>query len=278
MKTLYVTDMDGTLLRPDSRVSYQSSSIISDLSNQGALITVATARTPATVEPLLRGTHLNAPAIVMTGAALYNREDNIYSHVNFFPSNHLTTVLEICHGLGFFPFVYVLAQDGKLDVYHGGKGLNKHEDAFYLERCRLKLKRFHLSELAPARAKNATILLFAMSERTAIEKAAAQLKEHTDCAISCYPDIFNPEVALLEIFAPGVSKAIAVEKMKARTGAEKLVVFGDNLNDLPMFKIADVAVAVENALPEVKAAADIVIEPNYTDSVARFMASDFHSK
>ena len=41
MKTLYVTDMDGTLLDGDSRVSERSAEIISDLTRQGAPITVA---------------------------------------------------------------------------------------------------------------------------------------------------------------------------------------------------------------------------------------------
>jgi len=49
------------------------------------------------------------------------------------------------------------------------------------------------------------------------------------------------------------------------------VVFGDNLNDLPMMAVADVAVAVENALPEVKAKADVVIGPNTDDAVARWI-------
>ena len=64
-------------------------------------------------------------------------------------------------------------------------------------------------------------------------------------------------------------------RLKEELGADRLVVFGDSLNDLPMLAVADVAVAVANALPEVREAADIVIEPNYTDSVARFIASDF---
>ncbi len=56
-----------------------------------------------------------------------------------------------------------------------------------------------------------------------------------------------------------------------------MVAFGDNLNDLPMFGVADLAVAVGNALPDVKDAADVVIDPNYTDSVARFIESDFYN-
>ena len=42
-----------------------------------------------------------------------------------------------------------------------------------------------------------------------------------------------------------------------------------------MLRSADVAVAVENALPEVKAIADVVIGPNTDDSVARFIQQDF---
>ena len=35
--------------------------------------------------------------------------------------------------------------------------------------------------------------------------------------------------------------------MKKKTGADRVVAFGDNLNDIPMLQAADVAVAVENA-------------------------------
>ena len=42
-----------------------------------------------------------------------------------------------------------------------------------------------------------------------------------------------------------------------------------------MFALADVAVAVDNALPAVKAAADIVIGRNSSDAVARFIRTDF---
>ncbi len=51
--------------------------------------------------------------------------------------------------------------------------------------------------------------------------------------------------------------------------------FGDNLNDIPMLQVADVAVAVDNALPETKAAADVVIGPNTADSVALYIEEDF---
>ena len=100
---------------------------------------------------------------------------------------------------------------------------------------------------------------------------ADELREQCRCSVSSYPDIFNPDIAFLEVFAPGVSKASAVEKLKRMTGADRLTVFGDNINDLPMMAVADVAVAVGNALPEVKAAADIVIGSNRDDAVALYV-------
>ena len=64
-KTLYVSDMDGTLLGSDGRVSDRTAGIITRLSYLGVPITVATARTPATVRPLLAHTHTIVDAVVM---------------------------------------------------------------------------------------------------------------------------------------------------------------------------------------------------------------------
>ena len=53
--TLYVSDMDGTLLNSQSVISPATAAILSRVISAGALFTVATARTPATVVPLLSG-------------------------------------------------------------------------------------------------------------------------------------------------------------------------------------------------------------------------------
>jgi 5-amino-6-(5-phospho-D-ribitylamino)uracil phosphatase len=55
----------------------------------------------------------------------------------------------------------------------------------------------------------------------------------------------------------------------------ELVVFGDGANDLSMFRLADRALAMANALDEVKAAATAVIGPNTEDSVARTIRDDW---
>ena len=76
--------------------------------------------------------------------------------------------------------------------------------------------------------------------------------------------------ALLEISAPGVTKASALAGLAARAGipAAEVVAFGDMPNDLPMLAWAGRAVAVANAHPEVLAVADEVTASNDEDGVA----------
>lgn len=271
--TLYVSDMDGTLLGSDSLVSKRSAEIISDLSRRGALITVATARTPATVVPLLSETFTAAPAIVMTGAAQWDRTPGEYRNVHFIPHADLELIIEVLGRYGIHPFVYSLDSPSFLNVYHAAPTLNPQEKDFYAARCHLTLKHFYLGACAPDLTR--IPLCYAVGKHDRMFAAAEELKRCEGVSLSCYYDIFDHDVAHLELQAAGVSKAAAVLELKAALGVKRVVAFGDNLNDLPMLAVADCAVAVGNAFDEVKAKADYVIGPNSEDSVAEFIRDDF---
>lgn len=273
MKTLYVSDMDGTLLGSDSRISARTANIISDLTRKGALITVATARTPATVVPLLAGVQTIPPAIVMTGAALWDRDPGSFSDVHLIDCDLRHDVESILRRHAVSPFIYTPVRDSFLDVYHEGQKLNRQEEKFVTDRIGLTLKCFHLKSKAPDNAR--VILFYATGDKNVIFEAGIRLKEQTGCSVFAYSDIFDHGMAHLEVFAHGVSKAAAVRSLKKRLCVDRVVAFGDNLNDLPMLEAADYAVAVGNAFDEVKQAADAVIGPNTADSVAEFIMKDF---
>ena len=275
MATLYVSDLDGTLLGNDSRVSAATADIINDLTARGAMVTVATARTIATVVPLLEGIDMSVPAIVMTGTATYDLRAGRYIEMARLRSDECVAVERECRAVGLTPFVYTHGDDYILKVYHDAPALNNYEDVFVAERSNLKLKHFYLNTPTPREAEDRTILYFAIDRREAVEHAVARLRACTSLSVSCYTDNFNRDVGMLDVYAPGVNKAAAILRVKEQCGADRVVVFGDNLNDLSMLAVADVAVAVDNALPEVKEAADIVIGRNSADSVARFIADDF---
>lgn len=269
MKNLYVSDMDGTLLGTDSRVSCESAEIISELSDRGVAITVATARTPATVDVLLENVRTDIPAIVMTGAALWDRTARRYIDPVLLDWDAAAGVAAAFSAEGVNPFVYVLGEGGRLDVYHRC-GMDRHERGFYEERRHLKGKRFVLGDgpelLAPPEG---TILMFGIGEAARVEAVADRLRARQGLSVSCYRDIFNRDVALIEVFGAGVSKAAAIKRLAARIGAARVTVYGDNLNDLPMFEVADESVAVANAVAEVIERADRVIGRNSESAVAR---------
>ena len=70
-------------------------------------------------------------------------------------------------------------------------------------------------------------------------------------------------------------KANAVSQLKQMYNCDKVVVFGDGVNDIPMFKGADRCYAVANAVDELKAIATDVIKSNEDDGVARWLLENF---
>lgn len=268
-KTLYVSDMDGTLLGSDSRVSSTSIRLINDAIAQGALFTVATARTPATVVPLMNEINTNLPFICLNGAALWDNRLHNYTHVETVSEKTVQAIVGIYAKHGLTPFVY-RRHENKILAYHVGD-MSNQEKQFVAERQGLELKKFILEATDYRHSSDAAMLMFAMQDYDRLRPIYQEIKDKIDCSIVFYHDIFDHNSGILEIYAPGVSKAQAVQKLKQATGARRLVVFGDNRNDKPMMHEANHSVAVANAFDEVKAEADEVIESNTADAVARYI-------
>ena len=83
--------------------------------------------------------------------------------------------------------------------------------------------------------------------------------------------------ALLEISAPGVSKATTLELLCEQRGLtfEDVLAFGDMPNDLPLLSWAGSGWAMANAHPDVLAAVDDVTTINDDDGVARVLEDVF---
>ncbi|MCM1021287.1 MAG: HAD hydrolase family protein [Muribaculum sp.] len=276
-RTLYVTDLDGTLLTPESTVSDASAEIISDLSGRGALITVATARTPATVEPLLANTLTTVPAIVMTGASLWSRSEKAYVDPALIAPATAQWVRTIMESHRLHPFIYQLPADQIIRAYHPGP-MSEVDTDFVNKRSNLPLKKF-LIGVQPDMSENNCIILFAMGDPDSVFSAAAQLEAATEfpCSVSAYADPCAGGIGVLEVKAPGTSKAASVQRVAMLCEADRIVVFGDNINDISMMKVADLSVAVGNAVPQVAAIANKVIGTNASDAVAKFIRNDFLS-
>jgi HAD superfamily hydrolase (TIGR01484 family) len=81
MKTLYISDLDGTLLQPDATLSEETVRIINDLIKQGMYFTAATARTAASAAHILKRLNINVPCVLMNGVCVYDLKENRYISV-----------------------------------------------------------------------------------------------------------------------------------------------------------------------------------------------------
>lgn len=265
--TLFVSDLDGTLLNSELKVSERTATILQQLiSDKNINFTVATARTPATAVPMTEKIGIKLPLIVMTGAAMWNPITKSYASTTEICRKNVDRIVEICTEHNLNPFVYQI-DNNILNVQHSTT-LSDVDKQFVAERINSPFKHFNIvKELQPTNAN----LIFTNDEFDKIEKVHSIITSTIECQSVCYHDIYNEGRGYMEIFAPGVTKANAIKQLAEKINADEIVVFGDNLNDIPMLKIADVAVAMDNAYPEVKAVANHVIGNNNDDSVARWI-------
>lgn len=83
-------------------------------------------------------------------------------------------------------------------------------------------------------------------------------------------ELYRPEY-FLEIMPKKASKAEAIKRLEEIWHCDRVVSFGDAVNDIPMFEISDECYAVANAVPELKACATGVIASNDEDGVAKWL-------
>lgn len=71
-------------------------------------------------------------------------------------------------------------------------------------------------------------------------------------------EVVTAGAAFVEVTAPGVDKAYGLSRVARELGfdAERTIVFGDNHNDVPMFRWAGLSIAMENAVTALKTVAD----------------------
>ena len=272
--TLYVSDLDGTLLNRQSQLSeYTIHTLNRLIQEEDVLFSIATARTPATVTRLMEKVHARLPYIVMAGAAFWDNSHQCYQEVHTFDTAVIEQLLAIYDAHTINPFIY--RQHGAVIYAHHIPQMTPDEQAFIDYRLTSPLKQLFTSEPLAAADPDGAMLVMSMGNYTELRAIADEIdRQQVPCTYMCYHDIFDHSQGFLEIYKKGTTKAAAIHELATQTGADRVVVFGDNLNDIPMMQSADYSVAVGNAFDEVKQQADEVIGTNEKDAVVRWILED----
>ena len=267
MKTLYLTDLDGTLLSPDAALSDFTKDALRRLYGAGVCIGASTARTAATVSKMFDGVPLRAPSALMNGACLYDVTAKRYISAEIIPQAAQAALFAAVSGT--CAFVYTV-ENGDLSTFYERDDA-PHARAFRREREIKYGKVFTKVRSLDELVGRGVVYMSLAGPKEDVSPVREALSAVDGLSVHYYRDIYERDFFYLEACAAGASKLAAARRICDLTGAGRLVGFGDNLNDLPLFAACDEKIAVENAADEVKSAADLVIGSNTDDAVAKYI-------
>jgi Cof subfamily protein (haloacid dehalogenase superfamily) len=270
LKTLYISDLDGTLLNKNVELSDFTVSTLNQLIHQGVNFTVATARTIASVSSIMAPVALNLPVILMNGVLVYDMPSRKYINTKYLPTNNMADILHILKDHNLTGFMYEV-KDQKLATYYERLETRALRD-FHDERVNRYQKPFtKVASFADANPEH--IIYFSlMDTKERLESAYQAMQGNSAIATAFYKDIYSTEdIWFLEVFSAAATKYNAAMYLRDTLGYDNVIGFGDNVNDLPLFKACDITCAVANAREEVKEAATHVIESNLSDGVPRWL-------
>jgi len=268
MKTLYISDLDGTLLNSRAELSNYTVETLNRLIESGGYFSVATARTAATALYILKDVKINVPIILMNGVLVYDIHAGQYIKKEVLSKQLAKQITAAIKKTGQTGLMYALSGN-ELRTYYERLD-NEPINAFIEERRRKYNKPFErISDFDDV---DGDIIYFCfLDDHKSIWRLYDEVKDIGGIRIEMYKDIYSEDLWYLEIFRETASKNNAAQFLRQKYGFEKLVCFGDNLNDLPMFAGCDECYAVANAKPELKERATAVIGSNDEDGVARFI-------
>ena len=268
MRTLYVTDLDGTLLNSNDQISQYSMEIINGLVAKGMQFTYATARSLVSASVVAKGLSTTIPVIAYNGALIVNPATGEVISSLSFTGEEAARIREVLQEHGANPLVYAYVDGVERVSYVTGReneGIRR-----YLE-VRKGDRRFRPLEDETLLYQGNIFYFTCIADREELLPLYEIFKRDGRYRCTLQQELYRPEF-FLEIMPEKASKAEAIKRLKEIWHCGKVVSFGDAVNDIPMFEISDECYAVANGVAELKACATGVIASNDEEGVARWLA------
>lgn len=247
---LVAIDLDGTLLSSSKQVSDQTLRGLQCLPARGVKTVIASARPPRSVRPFYRALGLDTLTINYNGALIWDepRMKAAY-HCPMDPAL-VCEMIELSRDM----FDEVLVSCEILDKWY----TDRQEQPYTTETGKL----FKPDLVAPVEhfcTQPVTKLMLLGDPRLVLRLEDLLIPRFGDQAA-----IIRADPELLQIMHVDASKSAALEMVARHYGVpmREVLAIGDAMNDVCMLQAAGIAVAVDNAHPDVKAVADWVAPSN----------------
>ncbi len=272
-KTIYVSDLDGTLLDDEAQLSQTTRTAIERLVSQAVPITIATARSIQSVIPIMDGIRLDLPIVTFNGAVLSDLRTGHPVLVIDIPNDSAGKIIETAEESSLVPFVSTIGGAAEHLYYQAidNEGMRHYRD----DRLAARDPRLQQPVEIRAALTERVITLTFIDRLDRLVPLADQLSDMGE-SMSIFENRYSPGWFWLTICASLAEKGRMVRTLMAteEISEHRLVAFGDEMNDAGLFETADHAVAVGNAVPGIRSIADEVIGDNANNSVARYILAD----
>ena len=269
MKNIYITDLDHTFLRTDLSISDYTKKIWNSYAPE-SILSIATARTYKKTQQFLKGVEVNAPMILLDGALIATKDKKIID-TKFINKEFGDAIIEEGSRLGIYPFVLSLVDDELNEAFSYSTTLNSYQSEI--------IKRYVGDEYTEAfddlRAMENNFKIVYMAEEMLLQALEQNLRIIFGDELKY---VLAPEAYMgcyfLTILHKDADKSHGIKSVSEAVGFDlgKLTVFGDNLNDVGMFELANTSVAVANAQEGLREKADVVLsQTNDEDAVAKYL-------
>ena len=245
---LIACDLDRTLLRSDKTLSPYTRSVLARCRERGILFFAATARPPRALERWIEHLSYDGALCHNGGVAIF--QDQIIWEQGIDPGTAMQLLQRLQRE---FP-------DATLSAEIGGE-LYANFDAGTIWNGIA----YHFTDFSSLPDKPAEKLIIGYQSPEQVDAVMACLPKELYCQIS--------DDKIIMIQPKGVEKGAALKGIceKLEISLTQTVAFGDDWNDISLLKNAGIGVAVENALPEVKAVADEICASNEKDGPAHWL-------
>lgn len=244
---LLISDLDGTLLGPDSRITPKTADALSRAHQAGIQLLVATGRSWATASPLLQQAGVVCDFVLLNGAECRTSKGALLCEQSLLlrDARRVVDILQQ-HQLGF--------------------EINTDRGDFSTDTvlCDTAAPMPSLSDFWNSAPRVRKIFAFTQDPMM-LEQASQTLSRLPNVTVTSSAP-WNLEVTAKEA-QKGIMALWAVEQYGLEP--HEALVFGDGFNDQSLFRSFPHTRAMGNAAPPLKKIAEQVIEPNTEDGVAQ---------
>ncbi len=260
---LVAIDIDGTLVDSQNSLSSAVAPLIREVQARGIGVTLVSGRPKLKMMPLMKELGLTLPYIGSGGAYVADPSDNAVIYDSALVQAEVVEIVELAHAAK----APIIAQVPDHLYYEG--------NVEALEQL-IAISKINITGVTDSEVEIIQVddILQSCAEPTKITicgdpAGLLQIEEKLR--------LRNPPLYLtysaptyLEITRSGVNKGEALKLLASRLAIplERILAIGDSRNDISMFEVAGMAVAMGNATVEVKAAADLIVPSNDEDGVA----------